>query len=104
MTELLVFSLVYRLTCHNLRMIQRKWFVYIVQCADGTLYTGTTPDVEKRIAAHNAGTGAKYTRQRLPVQLMFTESCVDKSTALKREFVLKKMTRADKFALIETAT
>jgi predicted GIY-YIG superfamily endonuclease len=85
-------------------MIQQKWFVYIVQCADGTLYTGATPDIDKRIAAHNAGTGAKYTSRRLPVQLLFSEACVDRSAALKREHALKKFTRAEKFALITTAT
>ena len=79
---------------------EQSWSVYIVQCADGTLYTGTTTDVSKRIATHNAGTGAKYTRSRLPVTLRFTEICADKSQALTLEAQIKKLNRKQKIARI----
>jgi putative endonuclease len=70
-------------------------------CADNTLYTGITNDLEKRLAAHNAGTAAKYTRARGPVELVFVESCSDKSIALKREMEIKSLARAEKQALIK---
>ena len=76
-------------------------YAYIVECADGTLYSGWTNDLEKRIAAHNAGRGAKYTRSRRPVTLRYYEEFEDKSEALRRECALKKMSRAKKQALIE---
>jgi putative endonuclease len=77
-------------------------YVYIVECADGTLYSGWTNDLEKRIAAHNAGDGAKYTRSRRPVKLRYYETFEEKSKALRRECALKKLTRAEKIALIES--
>jgi len=77
-----------------------KWFCYILRCADDTLYCGITNDLDKRIAAHNAGTAAKYTRARGPVELALVESCVDRSVALKREMEIKNLTRAKKLALI----
>lgn len=77
-------------------------YVYIVECADGTLYSGWTNDLEKRIAAHNAGDGAKYTRSRRPVRLRYYETFEEKSKALRRECALKKLTRAEKIALIES--
>ena len=76
-------------------------YAYIVECADGTLYSGWTNDLEKRIAAHNAGQGAKYTRSRRPVTLRYYEEFEDKNEALRRECALKKMSRAEKCALIE---
>lgn len=76
-------------------------YAYILECADGTLYSGWTNDLEKRIAAHNAGQGAKYTRSRRPVTLRYYEEFEDKSEALRRECALKKMSRAKKQALIE---
>ena len=76
-------------------------YAYIVECADGTLYSGWTNDLEKRIAAHNAGQGAKYTRSRRPVTLRYYEEFEDKSEALRRECARKKMSRAKKQALIE---
>lgn len=76
-------------------------YVYILRCADGTLYTGWTTDIEHRLKAHNAGTGAKYTKPRRPVELAYCEECEDKSSALKREAEIKKLTRAEKLALIE---
>ena len=75
-------------------------YTYIVQCADGTLYTGWSADLEKRLAAHNAGTGAKYTRHRLPVQLVYWEYQENKSAAQKRESSIKKLGRRQKIALI----
>lgn len=75
-------------------------FVYILECADGTLYTGWTTDVEAREKAHNSGNGAKYTRCRLPVRVVYYEQLEDKSAALKREAAIKKMTRKQKEKLI----
>jgi len=76
------------------------YFVYILQCADLTLYTGIAKDVPARIAVHNRGKGAKYTRGRLPVQMVYQESCADKSAALRRELAIKGLKRADKLQLI----
>ena len=78
-------------------------FVYIVRCADGTLYTGYAKDVASRVDMHNAGKGAKYTRSRLPVALVFTEACESASAALSRERQLKAFTKAKKEALITSA-
>jgi len=76
-------------------------YVYILQCNDGTLYTGWTTDIKSRVNVHNSGQGAKYTKPRLPVKLMHWESFETKSEALKRECQIKKYTRARKLALIE---
>ncbi len=75
-------------------------FCYIVECADGTYYTGWAVDPERRVATHNKGRGAKYTKMRLPVQLVYVEEQPDLSTALKREIAIKRMTRARKRKLI----
>ena len=77
-------------------------YAYIVECADGTLYSGWTNDLEKRVAAHNAGQGAKYTRSRRPVTLRYYEEFEDKGEALRREAALKKLSRAEKQVLIES--
>ena len=77
------------------------WTVYILQCAAGTLYTGITNDLEKRLAAHNSGAGAKYTRGRVPVKLAYKETCKTKGAALKREAEIKKMARIDKLHLFQ---
>lgn len=77
------------------------YFVYILRCGDDTLYTGTTDDVERRVAAHSAGKGAKYTRGRGPLELLYREKCTDKSAALKRELAIKKLKREEKLALIK---
>ena len=77
-------------------------YVYIVQCHDGSLYTGWTTDVEKRVASHNAGTGAKYTKARRPVTLVYYEALETKSEALKREAAIKKLTRTEKLELIKS--
>ncbi|MFC2342493.1 MAG: GIY-YIG nuclease family protein [Negativicutes bacterium] len=76
-------------------------YTYILECADGTLYTGWTNDLEKRLAAHNAGQGAKYTRGRGPVRLRYYEVFADKEAALRREASLKRLSRTEKLALIE---
>ena len=81
----------------------KPWFVYILRCADGTLYTGITDDVERRTAVHNAGRGAKYTRSRRPVKAVYRETCAEKSAALRREAAVKKLSRAKKLALIVSA-
>lgn len=78
----------------------KKAFVYIVECRDGSLYTGWTTDVEERIKTHNSGSGAKYTRSRLPVKLVYFEEVEDRSAALKREAAIKKLTRLKKEKLI----
>ena len=75
-------------------------WVYMLRCGDGTLYTGMAADVDKRAEVHNAGKGAKYTRSRLPVAVVYREQCQDRSAALKREAAIKKLTRRDKLALI----
>ena len=73
---------------------------YIVECSDGTLYTGWTNDIEKRMKAHNQGQGAKYTRGRTPVELVYLESFETKQEAMKREARIKRLKRRDKLALI----
>jgi len=78
------------------------WSCYILRCADDTLYTGITNDLEKRLAAHNAGTASKYTRARSPVELVFVQDCADRSAASKRESAIKNLTRAEKMVLISS--
>lgn len=73
----------------------------MVECRDGTLYTGMAADPEKRAAAHNAGKGAKYTKTRLPVRLVYREELATKSDALRREYQLKQLTRRKKLELVE---
>lgn len=77
------------------------YYVYMLRCADDTLYTGIATDPEKRAAVHNSGKGAKYTRSRLPVELVYVESQPDRSAASQREYALKQLTRQQKLALIE---
>jgi len=76
-------------------------WVYILRCADNTLYTGIAADVEKRVEQHNAGMGAKYTRGRGPVVPVYRELCADRPAALRREAAIKKLSRQEKLALIE---
>lgn len=76
-------------------------YVYILKCNDDTLYTGWTTDLKKRVKCHNSGKGAKYTRCRLPVKLIYFEKLNDKSSALKREYEIKKLSRNKKLLLIE---
>ena len=77
------------------------YFVYMLRCGDGSLYTGCTDDVDRRLAVHQSGKGAKYTRSRLPVELAFLEEVPDRSAALRREAALKRLSRAEKLALAE---
>lgn len=77
-----------------------SFYVYILRCADDTLYTGYTDNPERRLRVHNAGKGAKYTRSRLPVELVYRETLEDKSAALRREREIKGLTREKKLALI----
>ena len=78
------------------------YYVYLLRCADGTLYTGFTNDLARRLAAHNAGRGAKYTRGRRPVELVYWESFSNKSSALRREYAIKRLSRAEKLSLIQS--
>ena len=77
-----------------------SYWLYILECGDGTLYTGTAADVDKRLRAHQAGKGAKYTRGRGPLRVVYREDCGDKSAALKREYAVKQLTREEKLALM----
>ena len=82
---------------------EKEWWVYIIACSDGSLYTGITTDRERRIAEHNdSKKGAKYTRNRRPVDLVYSEMHPDRSTASKREYEIKKLSRAEKLKLIGT--
>ena len=77
-----------------------EWYVYILLCGDGSLYTGCTNDLKRRLAAHQQGRGAKYTRSHLPVTLVYQEPCPNRSAALRREAALKRMTRQQKLGLL----
>ena len=77
------------------------WYLYMLRCGDGTLYTGTTTDVDKRLEAHRAGKGAKYTRGRGPLELVYREACGTHSDALKRELAIKALPREEKRKIIE---
>ena len=79
-----------------------SWYVYMVRCRDNSLYTGCAVDVARRVQVHNAGRGAKYTRSRLPVELVWQEPCADRSEALRREYALKQLTHTQKEALLES--
>lgn len=76
-------------------------YVYMVECADGTYYTGWTEDLERRVAAHNAGRGARYTRSRRPVRLVYAEECADRAAAQRREAALKRLSHREKARLAE---
>lgn len=77
-----------------------KHYTYMLRCSDGTIYSGYSNDPSRRTAAHNRGRGAKYTRSRLPVELVFSECFPTKREALKREAAIKKLSRAEKLVLI----
>ena len=77
------------------------WKLYILRCGDGSLYTGITTDVQKRLEAHRSGKGAKYTRGRGPLELVYREECGDHSAALKRELEIKALRREEKQKLIQ---
>lgn len=80
----------------------KPWFVYIVRCADNTLYTGISDNLETRINKHNAGKGAKYTKGRNPVTLIYQEKCTDRSNASQREAAIKKLTKSAKLKLLSS--
>jgi putative endonuclease len=78
----------------------RTWAVYVLRCGDGTLYTGATCDLTRRLGQHRAGRGARYTRARLPVALLWSERARDRGAALRREAAVKRLTRAEKLRLV----
>ena len=78
----------------------KKWFVYILKCSDGTLYTGITTDVNRRLNEHNSGKGAKYTKTRLPVMLLLVSEVSTRSEASKEEYRIKKLTREQKLRMV----
>ena len=78
-----------------------EWYVYILECADSTLYVGTTNDIEKRVIKHNTGKGAKYTRGRGPVKVIYSRCFESRSEACAEEYTLKKYSRSEKLALIQ---
>lgn len=80
--------------------MDKHWYLYILRCGDGTLYTGITTDVEARLEAHRSGKGAKYTRGRSPLELVYSEKCGTHSDALKREWAVKAMSKEEKWKLI----
>jgi putative endonuclease len=84
--------------------METMWYLYILRCRDNTLYTGITTDVEKRLEAHRSGKGAKYTRGRGPLELVYTEECGTHSQALKREAEVKNLSRAEKLCLLQNST
>lgn len=75
--------------------------LYILRCADNSLYTGIAKDLEKRLETHRAGTGSKYVRTRLPFSVVYTEACKDRSSATKREIEIKKLSKSEKEKLIQ---
>lgn len=80
-------------------LTEKTWYLYILRCGDGSLYTGITTDIPRRLRAHRRGTGAKYTRGRGPLELMYQECCGTHSQALRRELEVKSLRRAEKQAL-----
>ena len=83
--------------------MEKQWVVYILECKDGSLYTGITDRLQHRLAAHRAGKGAKYTKGRGPLKLRYLEDCADHSAALKREIEIKRLTKNQKWELCQTA-
>lgn len=83
-------------------IVEKSWILYILECRDGSLYTGITDDLERRLSAHNSGKGAKYTRGRGPLILRYMETCADHSAALRREIAVKKLKKAEKLALCKS--
>ncbi len=80
----------------------KKHYTYVVECSDGTFYTGYTTDVERRVQEHNKGIGSKYTRSRLPVTLLYYEEYSSRSKAMKREYAIKDLTRREKEEVINS--
>lgn len=80
-----------------------SWYVYMLRCRDGSLYTGCTDNVDRRLSVHNRGKGARYTRSRLPVTVVYRETCPDHSSALRREAAIKRLSKEKKEALLDTS-
>lgn len=80
--------------------MQKEWLVYILECGDGTYYTGVTDDLQRRFEMHCNGTGAKYTRGRGPLKIVYSHAVADRGTALRRECAIKKLPREKKIRLI----
>lgn len=80
------------------------WYVYLLRCDDGSFYCGITTDLERRTEEHNRGRGAKYTRSRTPVEVIYVEPAEDRSSALRREYAIKQMPRAEKEALVASVS
>lgn len=79
------------------------WHVYIIRCKDSKLYTGITKDLKRRIREHNSGNGCRFTKYRIPVKLLYSEDCLSRPAALKREAQIKRLKRPQKLALIKSA-
>ena len=93
--------------CHTTGMKQStpcSWWVYIIRCADGSLYTGTTNNLERRIAQHKSGKGARYTRNHIPKKIVYSENCVTRSVACMREAAIKKLSKSGKELLLLNQT
>lgn len=86
---------------HERNKMEKKNYTYILECRDGSLYTGWTNDIEKRLEAHNKGQGAKYTKARRPVKLVYLEESGTKEEAMKREYAIKQLDRKKKLEIIE---
>lgn len=84
-------------------MEDKTWYLYILECRDGSLYTGITDDIPRRLEQHNSGKGAKYTRGRGPITLRYQETCGTHGDALRREIQIKRLTRQEKLELIKKA-
>ncbi|MBL7131286.1 MAG: GIY-YIG nuclease family protein [Candidatus Omnitrophica bacterium] len=82
--------------------MKKDWFVYMLECNDGSLYTGITNDLKRRLRDHNSGNGGRYTRSRTPVCLVYKERCIDNKVALKKEAKIKHLTRKEKMVLLRT--
>src|SRR6476660_7391598 len=87
----------------KVKPLSKKWIVYVVSCRDRSLYTGITTDLERRLRQHNSGVASRYTRSRLPVKLAHQEPHPNQSSALKREWAIKKMSKPEKVAMIRLA-
>ena len=85
-----------------MKQLAERWFVYILRCTDGSLYTGITNDLNRRLEQHNAGTASRYTRGRMPVTLEYQEEQPNQSLALKREIAVKALSRKAKEALVQS--
>ena len=80
-----------------------SWYVYMLRCRDGSLYTGCTNNIDRRLSVHNRGKGARYTRSRLPVTVVYRETCPDHASALRREAAIKRLSKGKKEALLNTS-